>query len=117
MAKKFPIFPICFIATLVLFSSAQAQSYKSKENLVGSVKSIQIEMKFLHDESAAEGRVRHLSGLRTYDYNGNLTSSEDFYMYGKASWGKDTYTYDLLGRVIEKVHDINGSISKVTYSY
>jgi hypothetical protein len=116
MTKKIKFVPIGLIAILLLLSIAQAQSYKTRDTFVGSVKSIRIDLKYL-DRGAPEGRVRHLSALRTYDLKGNLTSYEDFYMYGKASYGKDTYTYDLTGKLIEKVHEINGSISKTTYSY
>jgi hypothetical protein len=117
MAKKIKLVPISLIAILLFLSIAQAQSYKTRDIFVGSVKSIRIDLKYLDNETAPEGRVRHLSAMRTYEVKGNLTSSEDFYMYGKASYGKDTYTYAPTGKLLEKVHEINGSILKTTYSY
>jgi len=43
--------------------------------------------------------------------------SEDFYIYGKASYGRDTFSYDAAGRIVEKIHEINGFTYKTTYSY
>jgi antitoxin component YwqK of YwqJK toxin-antitoxin module len=104
-------------AIQLLLSSAQAQSYQERDMFVGSVKSMRIELLYLDDEGSLEGRKRHLSALRAYDINRNLTLYEDFYIYGKASYGKDTYTYDSAGKLVEKAHEINGSVYKTTYTY
>lgn len=103
--------------SLLFISSAQAQSFKEREKLVGSVKSIRIELLYLDDTGALAGRERHLSALRAYDVKGNLTHYEDFYAYGKLSYGKDTYTYDTEGKLIEMAHEINGSVLRTTYTY
>lgn len=112
------ILPSMALAVFLLFiSSTQAQSFKGREKLVGSVKSIRIELLYLDDTAALAGRKRHLSALRAYDVKGNLTLYEDFYAYGKLSYGKDTYTYDAEGKLIEKAHEINDSVFRTTYTY
>lgn len=117
MIKKM-ILPVMSLAVSLLFiTSAQAQSFKERDKFVGSVKSIRIEMLYLDDTGSPTEPKRHLSALRYYDLKGNLTLYEDFYAYGKLSYGKDTYTYDVKGKLIEKAHEINGSVIRTIYTY
>lgn len=75
-------------------------------------------MIYLDNTGALAGRKRHLSGLRAYDVKGNLTLYEDFFSYGELSYGKETYTYDSAGKLIEKTHDLgNDRVLKTTYTY
>jgi hypothetical protein len=103
---------------VVLFlAEASAQSYKQRNQFIGRVKAIRIDLAYLDANGNPDKRGRHLSCLRAFDTNGNLTMSEDFYAYGKISYGKDTYLYDAAGRMIETAHEINGSVYKTSYEY
>jgi hypothetical protein len=117
MIKKTNLPSIGSLVLLLFLHCAQAQSFKEREKVVGPVKSIRIELVYLDDTGALAGRKRHLSAMRAYDIKGNLTLYEDFYAYGKLSYGKDTYTYDSAGRLSEKAHEINGSVFRTTYTY
>ena len=108
---------LSLIVFLLFLSDVQAQSYKQRDQFVGRVKAIRLELVYLDTEAARAAQERHLSALRTFDTSGRLTSYEDFYAYGAISYGRDTYSYDSAGNVIEKAHEINGSVYKTTYSY
>ena len=105
------------LISVLFLSEASAQSYKQRNQFVGRVKAIRIDQAYLDDNGDPDERGRHLACLRAFDTNGNLTMSEDFYAYGKISYGKDTYIHDSAGRMIEKAHEINGSVYKTTYVY
>ncbi|MCI0490998.1 MAG: hypothetical protein L0229_30785 [Blastocatellia bacterium] len=105
----------CLFPALFLIPAAQAQQERDK--FIGRAHSIRTELIYLDTDPGERGGKRHLSALRTFDPNGNLTMYEDFYAFGGLSYGKDTYAYDANGNMIEKAHEINGSTYKTTYTY
>jgi YD repeat-containing protein len=102
---------------VVFCSVAAAQSIDPRNEFKGKVKTIRIDLAYLDDSGTPDERGRHLSALRAFDINRDLTMSEDFYAYGKISYGKDAFSYDAANRVTQKVHEINGSSYTTQYTY
>src|SRR4029453_9205559 len=95
---------LCYLFLwLVLSSVVSAQSFKQQDEFKGRVKTIRIDLEYLDENGNPDERGRHLSGLRAFDINGNVTMSEGFYAFGKISYGKDTFSYDAANRVTQKV--------------